>query len=83
MYAEHGYIFILFLYKVNRLYIIYIKLAFMDYFFIMRQKKIFKKTRPMVPSLPFIPLLRAAINIKESATKHTLDSMRIKSCGLF
>lgn len=44
MYAEHGYIFILFLYKVNRLYIIYIKLAFRDYFFIMRQKKIFKKT---------------------------------------
>lgn len=83
MYAEHGYIFILFLYKVNRLYIIYIKLAFRDYFFIMRQKNIFKKTRPMVPSLPFIPLLRAAINIKESATKHTLDSMRIKSCGLF
>lgn len=82
MYAEHGYIFILFLYKVNRLYIIYIKLAFRDYFFIMRQKKIFKKTRP-IPSLPFIPLLRAAINIKESATKHTLDSMRIKSCGLF
>lgn len=83
MYAEHGYIFILFLYKVNRLYIIYIKLAFRDYFFIMRQKKILKQTRPMVPSLPFIPLLRAAINIKESATKHTLDSMRIKSCGLF
>lgn len=83
MYAEHGYIFILFLYKVNRLYIIYIKLAFRDYSFIMTQKKIFKKTRPMVPSLPFIPLLRAAINIKESATKHTLDSMRIKSCGLF
>lgn len=83
MYAEHGYIFILFLYKVNRLYIIYIKLAFRDYFFIMRQKKFLKKTRPMVPSLPFIPLLRAAINIKESATKHTLDSMRIKSCGLF
>lgn len=83
MYAEHGYIFILFLYKVNRLYIIYIKLAFRDYFFVMRQKKIFKKTRPMVSSLPFIPLLRAAINIKESATKHTLDSMRIKSCGLF
>lgn len=24
----------------------------------------------MVPSLPFIPLLRTAINIKESATKH-------------
>lgn len=44
MYAEHGYIFILFLYKVNRLYIIYIKLAFRDYFFIMRQKKIKKKT---------------------------------------
>lgn len=83
MYAEHGYIFILFVYKVNRLYIIYIKLAFRDYFFIMRQKKFLKKTRPMVPSLPFIPLLRAAINIKESATKHTLDSMRIKSCGLF
>lgn len=83
MYAEHGYIFILFRYKVNRLYIIYIKLAFRDYFFIMRQKKFLKKTRPMVPSLPFIPLLRAAINIKESATKHTLDSMRIKSCGLF
>lgn len=83
MYAEHGYIFILFLYKVNRLYIIYIKSAFRDYFFIMRQKKFLKKTRPMVPSLPFIPLLRAAINIKESATKHTLDSMRIKSCGLF
>lgn len=83
MYAEHSYIFILFLYKVNRLYIIYIKLAFRDYFFIMRQKKFLKKTRPMVPSLPFIPLLRAAINIKESATKHTLDSMRIKSCGLF
>lgn len=83
MYAEHGYIFILFLYKVNRLYIIYIKPAFRDYFFIMRQKNIFKKNRPMVPSLPFIPLLRAAINIKESATKHTLDSMRIKSCGLF
>lgn len=83
MYAEHGYIFILFLYKVNRLYIIYIKLAFRDYFFIMRQKKFFLKTRPMVPSLPFIPLLRAAINIEESATKHTLDSMRIKSCGLF
>lgn len=41
MYAEHGYIFILFLYKVNRLYIIYIKLAFRDYFFIMRQKTIF------------------------------------------
>lgn len=55
----------------------------MDYFFIMRQKKFLKKNRPMVPSLPFIPLLRAAINIKESATKHTLDSMRIKSCGLF
>lgn len=51
MYAEHGYIFILFVYKVNRLYIIYIKLAFRDYFFIMRQKKFFKKTRPMVPSL--------------------------------
>lgn len=83
MYAEHGYIFILFVYKVNRLYIIYIKLAFRDYFFIMRQKKFLKKTRPLVPSLPFIPLLRAAINIKESATKHTLDSMRIKSCGLF
>lgn len=83
MYAEHGYIFILFVYKVNRLYIIYIKLAFRDYFFIMRQMKFLKKTRPMVPSLPFIPLLRAAINIKESATKHTLDSMRIKSCGLF
>lgn len=83
MYAEHGYIFILFVYKVNRLYIIYIKLAFRDYFFIMRQKKFLKKTRPMVPSLPFIPLLRAAINIEESATKHTLDSMRIKSCGLF
>lgn len=83
MYAEHGYIFILFLNKVNRLYIIYIKLAFRDYFFIMRQKKFFLKTRPMVPSLPFIPLLRAAINIEESATKHTLDSMRIKSCGLF
>lgn len=83
MYAEHGYIFILFVYKVNRLYIIYIKLAFRDYFFIMRQKKFFLKTRPMVPSLPFIPLLRAAINIEESATKHTLDSMRIKSCGLF
>lgn len=83
MYAEHGYIFILFVYKVNRLYIIYIKLAFRDYFFIMRQKKFLKKPRPMVPSLPFIPLLRAAINIKESATKHTLDSMRIKSCGLF
>lgn len=83
MYAEHGYIFILFVYKVNRLYIIYIKLAFRDYFFIMRQKKFKKKTRPMVPSSPFIPLLRAAINIKESATKHTLDSMRIKSCGLF
>lgn len=50
----------------------------------MRQKKNFKKNpRPMVPSLPFIPLLRTAINIKESATKHTLDSMRIKSCGLF
>lgn len=32
MYAEHGYIFILFVYKVNRLYIIYIKLAFRDYF---------------------------------------------------
>lgn len=43
MYAEHGYIFILFVYKVNRLYIIYIELAFRDYFFIMRQKKIFKK----------------------------------------
>lgn len=43
MYAEHGYIFILFLYKVNRLYIIYIKLAFRDYFFVMRQKKILKK----------------------------------------
>lgn len=41
MYAEHGYIFILFLYKVNRLYIIYIKLTFRDYFFIMRQKKFF------------------------------------------
>lgn len=41
MYAEHGYIFILFVYKVNRLYIIYIKLAFRDYFFIMRQKKFF------------------------------------------
>lgn len=65
MYAEHGYIFILFLYKVNRLYIIYIKLAFRDYFFIMRQKKILKQTRPMVPSLPFIPLLRAAINISK------------------
>lgn len=83
MYAEHGYIFILFLYKVNRLYIIYIKLAFRDYFFIMRQKKIKKKKNRPIPSLPFIPLLRAAINIKESATKHTLDSMRIKSCGLF
>lgn len=35
--------FILFLHKVNRLYIIYIELAFRDYFFIMRQKKIFKK----------------------------------------
>lgn len=43
MYAEHGYIFILFVYKVNRLYIIYIKLAFRDYFFIMRQKKFFLK----------------------------------------
>lgn len=78
MYAEHGYILYYFFTKL-----IYIKLAFRDYFFIMRQKNIFLKNRPMVPSLPFIPLLRAAINIKESATKHTLDSMRIKSCGLF
>lgn len=45
MYAEHGYIFILFLFKVNRLYIIYIKLAFREYFFIMRKNKIKKKTQ--------------------------------------
>lgn len=39
MYAEHGYILYYFFTKL-----IYIKLAFRDYFFVMRQKKILKKT---------------------------------------
>lgn len=38
MYAEHGYILYYFFTKL-----IYIKLAFRDYFFVMRQKKIKKK----------------------------------------
>lgn len=70
LYAEHGYIFILFLRTVNRhihsrmltCAFIYIELAVSDYSFFKRPKK---KIRPSVPSLLFIPLYALQIISKK------------------
>lgn len=88
LYAEHGYIFILFLRTVNRhihsrmltCAFIYIELAVSDYSFFKRQKK---KNPTFRTVFAFHTPLRATNNIKESATQHELDSTSIKSCGLF